>query len=272
MSTPEGIGMDASGEHVAKAFVDARRRAEALSDFPGERPRDLAQAYRVQDHAIAFDGRSVVGWKVGRINPPLDEQLGRNRLAGPTFVDTVVAGENGSEPEMPIYAGGFAAVEAEFMLHVREGWSAAPTDHAGAAALIDDVRIGIEIASSPYVGINTDGPLVTISDFGNNSGLVLGPRISDWTARDLNAIKVTMVVDGVQIGQATAASMLDGPFGAVCFLLGNLVERGIDVGAPLWISTGAVTGVHEVTLGQRAEAFFDGIGSVRCRIGAMAPR
>ncbi|MBO9575335.1 MAG: 2-keto-4-pentenoate hydratase [Sphingobium sp.] len=264
--------MDASGDQVAQAFVEARRRAEALSDFPGERPRDLAQAYRIQDRAITLDGRSVVGWKVGRINPPLDAQLGRNRLAGPTFADTVVSGENGVEPAMPIYAEGFAAVEAEFMLHVREGWKDAPDDPTAAAALVDDVRIGLEIASSPYPGINSDGPLVTISDFGNNSGLVLGPRIDDWAARDLNAIMVTMIVDGVQIGQATAASMLDGPFGAVCFLLGNLAERGVDVGAPLWISTGAVTGVHEVTLGQRAGAFFDGIGSVRCRIGEMTPR
>lgn len=272
MNTPESSIMDARGERVAQAFVDARRRAEALPHFPGQRPGDLAGAYRIQDRAIALDGRKVVGWKVGRINPPLDAKFGCNRLAGPTFADTVVLGENGLEPDMPIYAGGFAAVEAEFMLHVRAGWTAAPAEPQAAATLVDDVRIGLEIASSPYPGINADGPLVTISDFGNNSGLVLGPRIADWTARDLNAIKVTMVVDGVQIGQATAATMLDGPFGAVCFLLGNLVERGVDVGAPLWISTGAVTGVHEVTLGQRAGAFFDGIGSVRCRIGAMVPR
>ncbi len=264
--------MAADGEQVAKAFVEARRRAEALSAYPGDKPDDLAAAYQIQDRALALDGRTVAGWKVGRINPPLDAQFGRNRLAGPTFVDTVIPGEDGAEPDMPIYAGGFAAVEAEFMLHVREGWSVPPADHAAAAALIDEVRIGIEIASSPYAGINTDGPLVTISDFGNNSGLVLGPRIADWTTRDLNAITVTMVLDGVQIGQASAATMLDGPFGAVCFLLGNLAERGIGIGEPLWISTGAVTGVHEVTLGQRAAAFFDGIGSVRCRIGAMTPR
>ena len=264
--------MSVSGEEIAQAFVLARRRAEALHDYPGVRPADLSAAYDIQDRAIALDGRTVVGWKVGRINAPLDDQLGRNRLAGPTFVDTVISGEDGTEPEMPIYEGGFAAVEAEFMLHVPAGWSKPPADPAAAAALVDDVRIGIEIASSPYPGINTDGPLVTISDFGNNSGLVLGPRIADWAEQDLNAITVTMVVDGVQIGQATAASMLDGPFGAVCFLLGNLAERGIGIGEPLWISTGAVTGVHEVTLGQRAAAFFDGVGSVHCRIGAMASR
>jgi 2-keto-4-pentenoate hydratase len=264
--------MDASGDQVARAFVEARRQSQILSDYPGARPLDLASAYRIQDQAILLDGRDVIGWKVGRINSPLDGEYKSNRLAGPTFFDTVISAENGEKPEMPIHVGGFAAVEAEFMLHVRAGWHAAPVDLPAAAALIDDVRIGIEIASSPYPGINADGPLVTISDFGNNSGLVLGPRLPDWADRDLNAIQVTMTVDGVQIAQASAATMLDGPYGAVRFLLGNLVERGLGIGEPLWISTGAVTGVHEVTLGQRAAAFFDGIGSVGCQIVAMTPR
>lgn len=264
--------MDASGDDVARAFVEARRQSRILTDYPGQRPLDLASAYRIQDRAIQLDGREVIGWKVGRINSPLSGEYKSDRLAGPTFFDTVIPAENGEKPDMPIHAGGFAAVEAEFMLHVRPGWHEVPADLAAAAALIDDVRIGIEIASSPYPGINTDGPLVTISDFGNNSGLVLGPRIADWAERDLSAIQVTMTIDGVQIAQASAATMLDGPFGAVRFLLGNLVERGIGIGVPLWISTGAVTGVHEVTLGQRAAAFFDGVGSVGCRIVAMEPR
>ena len=72
--------------------------------------------------------------------------------------------------------------------------------------------------------------------------------------------------------EARAAAMLDGPFGAVRFLLANLAARGIDASGGLWVSTGAITGVHPVAVGQRVTAQFVGHGEVRCRIVAAVAR
>jgi 2-keto-4-pentenoate hydratase len=81
-----------------------------------------------------------------------------------------------------IYRGGFGAAEAEFLFRV--GSIPAPDKTtftlSEAADLIDAVFIGIEVASSPFPGINALGPLVTISDFGNNNGLIIGEEIPDW--------------------------------------------------------------------------------------------
>lgn len=258
---------------IATAFVTARREAGRLDDYPGERPGDLAQAYRIQDAALAIDGRPVAGWKVGRINPPFEAQLQANRLSGPIFSDAVVHAGAGDQPEMPVYAGGFAAAEAELLLHVAPGWDGrVPLDDAGTRDLIDDVRLGIEIASSPYPGINADGPLVTISDFGNNIGSVIGTALPDWRVLDLCAIPVRTLIDGAIAGEGTAATMLDGPYGAVRFLLGNLAARGIDTQGGLWVSTGAITGVHPVRPRQQVTAEFVGHGTVSCRIAAARPR
>jgi 2-keto-4-pentenoate hydratase len=249
---------------TAAAFVAARREARVLTMYPGTKPAGLTDAYAVQDRAIALDGRAIAGWKVGRINSPDDARLGTNRLAGPVFEGTITNGfaEN---PEMPVFDGGFSAAEAEFMLHVASGFGGAVSDDdAGTLALIDDVRIGIEIASSPYPGINTDGPLVTISDFGNNAGLVLGPQLENWRGIDLLSVPVSTVIDGQQVGAATAATMLNGPLGAVRFLLTNLIARGIDTSRGLWVSTGAVTGVHQVKVGQSVTARFGNFGEVHC--------
>jgi 2-keto-4-pentenoate hydratase len=80
-------------------------------------------------------------------------------------------------------------VEAEFMLHVAVGFTGpVPQDDAATLAILDDVRIGIEIASSPYPRINLDGPPVTVSDFGNNYGMILGPVVANWRETDLCAI------------------------------------------------------------------------------------
>ncbi|MDJ0277927.1 2-keto-4-pentenoate hydratase [Sphingomonas sp. 2R-10] len=242
-------------DRIAQAFVTARRQAAGVSPYPGDAPATLAEAYAIQDRAIALDGRQVVGWKVGRINAPLDGQLGANRLAGPIFADQVV----GSEADaMGVIADGFAAAEAEYC--VRIGRSPAP-GRTGlsldeALELVDAVHVGIEIASSPYAGINTDGPLVTISDFGNNFGLLVGEEVPGW--RELSFIDwpVESRIDGAVVGQASARTMLDGPIGAVAFLVDCLAERGIALTPGTWVSSGAVTGVHQIAPGQRFEADF----------------
>lgn len=268
-----GIELNENADHVAKAFVAARHEARALPAYPGIAPHDLGSAYAIQNRAIVIDGRQVVGWKVGKINAPLDTALGANRLAGPIFADSIVDVTADDTPQMPVFAGGFAAGEAEMLLHVAPGFTGpVPTDDAGTIAILDDVRLGIEIASSPYPGINADGPLVTISDFGNNAGLVRGAVLAGWQERDLCAITVRSEIDGVEVGAATAATMLDGPYGAVRFLLANLIERGFDVAGGLWVSSGAITGVHDIAVGQSFRAIFEGCGELRCSVVAAEPR
>jgi len=266
---PEGDDLnheDQSAESIARAFVEARHAGAALPDYPGRPPETLDEAYRIQERAIDLHGRPIAGWKVGRIADPLVSALGSNRLAGPIFADSVVeAGE--VPPVMPVFGDGFAAAEAEFLLRIgglpEPGQAIASNEDA--AALIDAVRIGIEIASSPFPGINDLGPPVTVSDFGNNNGLVLGAAIPidapllDWP--------VSLLIDGVEAGSATAASMLDGPFGAARFLFGLAAERPLPLAVGQWISSGAITGVHQVRPGAAIEARFGDAYSVRCAIG-----
>jgi 2-keto-4-pentenoate hydratase len=254
---------------VAGAFVAARREKRALTAYPGEAPSDLAAAYTIQDLAIGIDGRTVAGWKVGKINEPEDARLGANRLSGPIFADSVVSVTAGEMPDMPVFAKGFAAAEAEFLLHVAPGWDGViPADDAATRKVLDAVHIGIEVASSPYPGINADGPPVTISDFGNNAGMVVGPVLEGWESTAFETITVRFEVEDMEIASATTATMLDGPLGAVRFLLANLSARGIDCSGGTWVSTGAVTGVHPVVPGQEVLAHFEGHGSLGCRIVA----
>lgn len=254
---------------IAQAFVAARRSGEGLATYPGPAPTTLADAYRIQDAAISIDGRAVAGWKVGRINAPLDAELGANRLAGPIFADSVT--QDGAA--MPVFADGFVAGEAEWLLHVAPGFAGpVPADDAATKAIIDEVRIGIEIASSPYPGINADGPCVTVSDYGNNAGLVLGAPVDGWADLDLCTISIATTIDGAVVGEATAATMLDGPYGAVRFLLANLMARGIDVSGGLWVSSGAVTGVHQALVGQSVSASFGDLGQVSCTLTQAQPR
>jgi 2-keto-4-pentenoate hydratase len=61
-------------------------------------------------------------------------------------------------------------------------------------------------------------------------------------------------------------TMLDGPFGSALFLIRILRARGIAIAPGTWVSAGAITGIHEILPGQRADALFDGKIRVSCHI------
>ena len=101
-----------------------------------------------------------------------------------------------------------------------------------AAGLIDAVHVGIEIASSPFPGINDLGPAVTISDFGNNNGLVVGAAIPDWRDRATSkAGRSRLPSTAPVVGTGNAVDMLDGPIGAARFLFELMARRGIALAA-----------------------------------------
>jgi len=257
---------------IAGRFLAARRAATGLDGYPGDFPATLDEAYAIQDEAIARWGRPVVGWKVGRVPLPLIERFGTDRLAGPIFA-MAPARTNGAEVEMPVFAEGFAAGEAEFLLRIGATPPAEKTDYSleEAADLIGAVHAGIEVASSPLGTINELGPIAVISDFGNNNGLVIGPEIADWRDSGFEEWEVVTRIDGATVGAGRASGFPDGAIGAARFLLELMARRGIALVPGQWISSGAVTGVHPARPGQRVEARFSEAVSLACKLVAARP-
>lgn len=256
---------------IADRFLTARRDATGLANYPGTFPVTLEEAYTIQDRAISGWGKPVIGWKVGRILPPLSEKFGADRLTGPIF-DSKTA-ENGDMPDMPVFGEGFAAGEAEFLLRIGRPPPVGKRSFTleEAADLIEAVHVGIEVASSPLGAINALGPIAVVSDFGNNNGLVIGREIPNWRSSGFEEWAVTTRIDGAEIGIGRAASFPSGAIGSARFLFELMVGRGIEFHPGQWISSGAVTGVHDVRPGQFVEAAFAPGYSVRCTLTAASP-
>ena len=266
-AVPHAAVLSEDGRAIARTFVEARRAGRALPTYPGTPPASLEAAYAIQDAAIALMPDAIAGWKLGRIPPPLDAQFGAGRLAGPIFAASVRPA--GALTEFPLIDGGFGAVEAEYLLlmaetpPLRDSWTVAE-----ATRLVSQVRVGVEIAGSPFPGINDHGPAVTASDFGNNAGLILGAEVArDWVGDPgaLDDLTCAMRVSGGTVGAGGATSIPGGPVDSLAFLLNALHRRGLRPEAGHWISTGAATGVHRIIAGQSAEADFGPHGIIACR-------
>ncbi len=260
-------------QDVAERFVAARLSARALQDYPGPLPQTLADAYARQEAAICLWPDDIAGWKVGAIADPWAGPLRESRLVGPVFRRHVWHAGAAAVTPLPIIAGGFAAVEAEYVFVLaasapveRTEWTAAQ-----AADLVAQLRVGIELAGSPLATINELGPAGVISDFGNNAGLVLGPPVADWRSRPLDSLTCETHVAGRRAGRGSAASIAGGPLAALAFALGCCARRGRALAQGDVISTGACTGIHPIRIGQEARVAFDGAAQLSCRAVPAQP-
>ena len=267
MSTPE------DDDAIAAELVAARTEGRSLTGFPGAIPGSMAEAYRIQDRAIAQWSDSLAGWKIGFI--PADRRSAGepDRLIGPIWQKQVQLSEEQSTPtEVGIFADGFAAVEAELVIRLGQDLP----DHTGAdwtpeeaAGLEQELLIGIEVASSPIPDINSLGPTVIAADFGNNNGLVLGSVVADRPGEP--AVPIACYIDGQLIGEGSAENLPGGMHDGLATALNVLVSRGHSVRAGMVFATGAITGIHPIRLGQHCRVEVQHGPSLELRTHAARP-
>jgi 2-keto-4-pentenoate hydratase len=257
---------------IARRLVEARLAAASLAEYPGDIPQDLETGYAIQDAAIALWPDEIIGWKLGRVGAEFEARFGNGRLAGPIFRRELQKATG--VMQFPVFRGGFAAVEGEFVIRVGRSapsdkltWS---TDEAW--EMVAAIHIGIETAGSPMRMINDLGPAVVVSDFGNNAGLILGGEVRDWRNRALETLRVETFIDGISVGTGTAAGIPGGPIESLRFLLENTARRGCPVQAGMLVTTGAVTGIHVIECGQSSRIVYGGDGEIHCHAIAATPQ
>lgn len=243
-----------AADERAQAFVAARLSGAGVETYPGALPASLDEAYAIQDNAIALWPTSIAGWKVGRITGDYEAQYGCDRLVGPVFQEFCHK-NSGEVLDLPVYKQGFAAVEGEVTAVIAKDVPQGKTEFTTEDALefIGSLHFGVELASSPFKGINDYGPLVTISDFGNNRGLIIGGEVAGWRDLALDTWVFETFVNDVSVGRATPAGIPGGPVESVRYLLENTARRGLPLKAGMMVLTGAVTGVHEAFAGDEAQ-------------------
>ena len=257
---------------ISECLVQARQAATSLPAFPGMLPIDTRTAYAIQYHSINSWPDEVTGWKVGGISPSFLKQFGATRLVGPIFASQTQTASNSDSVDVTVFEGGFAAVEAEFVICTAMPISPGQprTTVAELKDCIASIHMGAEIASSPMADINELGPGAIISDFGNNAGLIVGPQITNWRDQDAQNIEISVSINEAQAG-AVRTSVADDAFAALEFIIELSCSRGIELPAGTYVTCGALSGIHNVELGDQASVLFDGIGRLDLTVAKRLP-
>ena len=247
---------------LSRCLIDARLKAQPLPDYPGQLPETLEQAYAIQAASIERWPEDVAGWKVAKLPPADRSRFSVERLVGPVFRPAIRKIEPGSCTVMPVYQGGMAAVEAELVLELGVTVPPSGKDYSDGELmeLVSAVYCGAEIASSPMAVVNQRGATSIISDLGINAGVIVGPEITDWRSLPPGSPAVTVTVDDVLAGKAAVDAIVDGPLQALRFLMGISARHGCELPAGSLVSSGAITGVHDVRMSSIARVDYGSFG------------
>ena len=248
----------AEDRDASAILTRARLEASALPGPPPGLPDDLDGAYAIQHRSIAAWPDEVVGWKVGGVPADYVERFQETRLAGPIFARSVAHYDPPALAKMPVFRNGFAAIEPEFVIRL------------GGDRTRDRMFIGAEIASSPIPAINDYGPIAVISDFGNNNGLLIGAEVLDW--RDFaGKVRVVAEIDGKTVAERLVENLSENVEAALQFLHELAERRGFALPEGTYVSSGAITGVHEAEIGCTSRLDFGPFGELHLELVEAKP-
>jgi 2-keto-4-pentenoate hydratase len=227
------------------------------------RPRDMGEAYAVQEKLVADLAIDPAGWKIGCTSAAARAIL---RADGP-FAGRVLAPR--------CFAGGTAipsqsypmrGVEAEFGFALGKSLKPRkkPYSRAEILAAVEDLYPVIEIIDSRYADWGRVTLPEIVADLGANGALVIGAPAKNWRRRDLSAIPVAMRAGRRIVGRGTGADVLGHPLEALRWLANNPVTQdGLQAGEI--VSTGTCTGLYRAKAGEKLTADFGPFGTVELK-------
>ena len=255
-------GDDRIGAAARRMFEDkrAKRNFAALPADIG--PRDLKEAYAVQDRlqdlVVPAEG-PLAGWKIALTTPVMQRMVGINHpCAGGIHANNVRHGR------ATLSAADYAQLAVEPEIAVRVGdelrASGAPYDRAKVARYVSACMAAIEIVDLRNVEYGKFDAVTLVADNAMNRGCVLGAPVEPGRVADLATLKGRMMLNGAVVGEGKGADALGHPLEALAWIANNLVERGRTLRAGQVVLTGSIVATKIPKVGDEVVVAIDGLG------------
>ncbi|MEO3474213.1 fumarylacetoacetate hydrolase family protein [Roseomonas sp. CAU 1739] len=242
----------ADGADGFALLLAAARRDGRQVTPPTILPATAEEGYDIAEAVAGHLGWPRCGWKVAATTPEMQRRLRATEpTRGPIYAPLVQP----SPALLPFASLVDPIIECEIVLRLGsalpprpEPWTATEVQAAVAAA-----HGGIEVAECRFPMDALPPMPAILADGAGNGRYVLGPEIRE---ADLEALPVTLEVDGAVRRSGTGAEAMGHPFHVLLWLAEALRRRGQGLAAGDLVSSGTCTGMLRPAAGQRLRARF----------------
>jgi 2-keto-4-pentenoate hydratase len=259
--------MDPRMEHLLDGRVPAAlaecRRAGTIAHFPLHELASRAEAEAFQQAAVRALGGEPCGYKIGATSVEVQRLLScREPIYAPILREHVLA--SGATFRIP---AGLLGLECEFGFVMGRDFpaSADRPDLVALRSAIAECFVALELVGRRVTSDVLLNEASAIADFALDVAVVRGGPIPDWQNRDLAALPVRAVLDGVTVADGTGATVLGHPLNALLWLAQALHKRGERLRRGEMVLTGTCTGITKVAPGQMFAGCFADLVSVEIR-------
>jgi len=233
-------------------------------------PRDIEEAYAVQDEFVALKTRDcgdVTGHKIALTTSRMRAMVGLEApIAGRLHARQLVRGP--ASVRAADY--GRLVVEFEIAARMRAGLppSRAPYNAEQVAAAVGDVMPAFELADdrgAEYSTLAARG-LELAADNAWTEGAVLGEPTAGWRGIDLAALRGTALINSAVVGEGRGADSMGHPFAALAWVANHLAGRGQALRAGDVVITGSLVTSKFPQSGDRLRFDAEALGSVELQV------
>jgi 2-keto-4-pentenoate hydratase len=247
---------------LASQLWHARRSGGVVHLSDVEHPKNLDDAYAIQDEIVALRGQPSRGLKVGSTSVEAQRVLGTDEPGAGLLLAPYVYECPASISIVPAHT---PAVEGEFAVKLGRDLPPRASPYAidDVADAVAAVAGAIEVVGTRFSGgLAGKGRLLVTADCGANIAFVSGPWCDNPRSLDLRRHPVTMTINGAVRGTGTGERALGDPMNVLMWLANRQSSRGRGLKAGEIISTGTCTGLDPVRPGDRVRADFGNLGAV----------
>ncbi|MGH8892933.1 MAG: 2-keto-4-pentenoate hydratase [Actinomycetes bacterium] len=222
---------------------------------------DLAQAYAVQDEALArrlARGEHIVGVKLGLTSRAKQRRMNIDTPLTAWLTDGMVLPAGEPVPRDRLI---HPRAEPEVVFVLGERLQGPGLTAAAAMRAVETVYAGVEIIDSRYADFRFTLPDV-VADNASSGCYLTGPVGLPPAALDLSLEACLVEVDGKVVDTATGAAVQGHPGEALALAANSLGERGHALEAGWVVLTGGMTDAVTVEPGSRVAAHFTHLGSI----------
>lgn len=251
----------AASAALSAAYASRRPIAPLSEQYPGMTVADAYEIQRRQVEQWVHSGRAIQGYKVGLTSLAMQQQLGVDEPDYGMIVDGMVCDTGATLPADTYIA---SRVEPEIAFTLAHELRGPGLTLAEVTAAVGEVVASLEIIDSRIA----DWRITladTIADNASSAGVVLGSVRRPLAEIDIEALQVTLQLDGELVGEGRGADVMGSPLHALLWVANRLGELGVALHAGALVMPGSVCVSAPLPPGAQVRADFGELGVVECR-------